>query len=67
MDNETKLPRLSSVAAAADRLGVSQDTVRRMIDRGELTGYRLGKRLIRIDLDELEASIKPIPTEQTTA
>lgn len=67
MDNETKPPRLGSLAAAADRMGVSPDTVRRMIDRGELTGYRLGKRLIRIDLDELEASIKPIPTEQPTA
>ena len=67
MDNETKLPRPGSVAAAADRMGISQRTVRRMIDRGELTGYRLGKRLIRIDLDELEASIKPIPTEQPTA
>ena len=37
-----------------------------MIDRGELAGYRLGKRLIRIDLDELEVSMEPIPTKQAT-
>ena len=66
MDNATKPPRLGSLADAADRMGVSQRTVRRMIDRGELAGYRLGKRLIRIDLDELEVSMEPIPTKQAT-
>ena len=64
MDNETKPPRLGNLADAADRMGVSERTVRRMINRGELPAYRVGKRLIRVDLDELEASIKPIPTEQ---
>ena len=66
MDNATKPPRLGSLADAAYRMGVSQRTVRRMIDRGELAGYRLGKRLIRIDLDELEVSMEPIPTKQAT-
>ena len=34
-----------------------------MISRGDLTGYRLpGSRLIRIDLNELDDRLRPIPT-----
>ena len=51
-----------SVAAAADRIGVAPLTIRRLIAAGNLTGYRLGKRLIRIDLDELDALLTPINT-----
>jgi hypothetical protein len=36
--------------------------MRRYVASGRLTGYRVGPRLIRIDLDELEAMLKPIPT-----
>lgn len=52
---------LVSLAEAADYLRCNERTVRRHIATGELTAYRLG-RLIRIDLDELDAAMKPIPT-----
>lgn len=47
---------------AAARLSVDKKTIRRMISRGELTGYRVGPRLIRVDTAELEALLRPIPT-----
>lgn len=54
--------RLASLLAAAEYADVCERTLRRMIARGELTGYRLGKRMIRVDLDELDAVMRPIPT-----
>lgn len=54
--------RYGSLALGAEYLGVSERTIRRMIAAGEITGYRLGKRTIRIDFDELDALLKPIPT-----
>jgi excisionase family DNA binding protein len=43
-----------SVREAAALTGVSRDTIRRRIADGTLTGYKLGKQIVRIDLDELE-------------
>lgn len=54
--------RLVSIAVAADEYGVSTKTLRRYIAAGRLTGYRMGPRLIRVDLDELDAALRPIPT-----
>jgi excisionase family DNA binding protein len=41
------LPRLLTVDATADALGLSAKSIRRMIDRGDLPVHRLG-RAIRI-------------------
>lgn len=50
-------------AEAAERLGVTDRTIRNLISRGDLRGYRLGKsRTIRIDVHELDAVLRPIPT-----
>jgi excisionase family DNA binding protein len=54
--------RLLSVAEAAEQLSASTKTVRRRIADGTLTGYRMGPRLIRVDQNELEALLRPIPT-----
>ena len=57
------MPRqLVSIYAAADHLDVSAMTIRRYIAQGLLTGHRVGRRLIRVDLAEVEALLKPIPT-----
>lgn len=53
-----------TVNDAAEALGVSTRTIREFIARGTLTGYRLGTRMIRIDADELNALLKPIPSAQ---
>jgi excisionase family DNA binding protein len=61
-----KLPRRArrygSVATAAEQYGVSEKTIRRWIATGRLTGYRVGPRLLKIDLDELDDLARPIPT-----
>lgn len=47
---------------AAEYLGVTDRTLRRMIAAGELPAYRLGKRLLRLDARDLDAMLRPIPT-----
>jgi excisionase family DNA binding protein len=42
--------------------GVSVDTLRRRIASGQLTAYRLGRQIIKIDLDEVDALFATIPT-----
>ena len=57
------MSKLVSIAAAADHYGVSQQTVRRWIASGRITADRVGPRLIRVDLDEIEAKIiHTVPT-----
>lgn len=48
--------------AAAERWDVSVDTIRRMIAAGKITGYRLNNRIIRVDMAEVDAVFRPIPT-----
>lgn len=55
-----------SVNDAADRLGISHFTVRRMIQRGTLKAYRpAGTSAIRIRRRDLDRVMKPIPAAQT--
>ena len=49
--------QLSPIHVAADKYGVDWQTVRRWISTGLITGYRLGDRQIRVDLDEIEAKV----------
>jgi excisionase family DNA binding protein len=53
--------RYASLAKAAAYADCNERTLRRHIASGDLTGYRLG-RVIRIDLNELDAWLKPVPT-----
>ncbi len=50
-----KLAEQLSIAQAAQRLNMSTETIRRLINRGELKAYRYGPRLIRIDANDLLA------------
>jgi excisionase family DNA binding protein len=54
--------RLVSTSEAAAYIGCHPLTIRRRIADGTLTGYRFGPRALRVDLDELEAALRPIPT-----
>jgi len=49
--------RYASVQTAAELLDVDPITVRRWISQGRITGYRVGARLIRVDLNEIEAEL----------
>ena len=51
------MQELLSTREVADRLNVTIETVRRYCRKGELQFVRLGKRLIRIPLVELERFI----------
>lgn len=57
--NATSRRRFVKIAEAADYLQVTDRTVRQMIADGRLTGYRSGSRLIRIDLNEIDAAMEP--------
>lgn len=57
----TATRRLVSIGQAAEYAGVSSKTIRRRISDGSLTGYRMGPRLIRVDLNELDDLLRPIP------
>ncbi|HTX55285.1 MAG TPA: helix-turn-helix domain-containing protein [Candidatus Baltobacteraceae bacterium] len=56
----TKTPdRLVSIAEAAEYLGVSERTVRNMMHDGRLKGHRLGGRVVRIRLSDIDAALEP--------
>ena len=54
--------RLVSLSKAAAYLDTSPRSVRRAIAEGRLAGYRFGPRTLRVDLNEIEAVLRPIPT-----
>jgi excisionase family DNA binding protein len=59
------LPNLATLDDAAKAFSVSTRTIRRRIADGTVTGYRLGPRLIRVDMDELALALAVIPTVST--
>jgi excisionase family DNA binding protein len=59
VQNTPNRRRYGSIADAAEYLGVTPRTIRQMIADGRLTGYRNGPRLIRVDLNEVDAAMEP--------
>lgn len=57
-----KKRRWLTQAEAAEYLGTTDRTVRRMIAAGDLPAYRLGKRMTRIDAGDLDTVLRRIPT-----
>jgi excisionase family DNA binding protein len=51
--------RYAKIIEAAKYLGVTDRTIREMIADGRITGYRNGPRLIRVDLNEIDANMRP--------
>jgi excisionase family DNA binding protein len=51
--------RYVTIGDAAEYLQVTDRTIRQMIADGRLTGYRSGARLVRVDLNEIDAAMKP--------
>jgi excisionase family DNA binding protein len=66
MSNQEATVEWLSVSQAADRLGVSTKTVRRLLDSQQLPGYRLGGKLIRIKASDLALVIAPYKPNSTT-
>lgn len=57
---DTAAKKSLSIRETADELGVSPDTVSRMVRRGEIPAWRIGPKLIRIDADELHKLRRPV-------
>ena len=51
--------RWASMNEAADYAGVGLRTLREWITQGKITGYRMNARLIRVDLNEVDAAFQP--------
>lgn len=56
---QTQTP-LAGLKSAADSIGVHPRTLRRWIADGKLTAYRVGPRMIKINLDDLATLVRPI-------
>jgi excisionase family DNA binding protein len=54
--------RLANVDRAAEYAGVHVKTIRRWVSTGRLTAYRLGPKLLRIDLNQIDDMLRPVPT-----
>src|SRR5881296_1666036 len=64
MSADTQVRRLLTIREVAARLSLSESTVRRRIEMGELPAHRLGsgpQPPVRVDPDELEAWIAASP------
>jgi excisionase family DNA binding protein len=57
--NRAARRRYTKIAEAAEYLGVTDRTIRQMIADGRLIGYRSGTRLVRVDLDQIDAAMRP--------
>jgi excisionase family DNA binding protein len=53
---EQSRTKLFSIATVAERLEISQDTVRRLISRGDLTAIRIGT-MVRIAAADIESFV----------
>lgn len=53
--------RYETLQSAADRLAVDTRTVRRWIAAGRLKAYRTGPRLLRVDIEEVDRLLRPVP------
>lgn len=58
----TRLPAYESLAQAAERTGLSVDTLRRRIADGSLPAFRSGPRLIRVRPPDVDRLMRAIPT-----
>lgn len=56
-----------SLETAADELGVSKRTVRRLISAGQLPAYRVGEQSVRIDINDIASVLKPIVPDGKTS
>ena len=50
------------IAEAATYLDVDPKTIRRLIASGELRAYRLGSKVLKVKLADLDGVLTPVPT-----
>jgi hypothetical protein len=57
MPARRKPERLAKLIAAADYCQLSVKSLRRRLDDGTLTRYRLGPKILAVDLDEIDRKL----------
>ena len=55
-----KFPKLIGLQESADRCNVDPRTIRRWIAAGRINAYRVGPRLIKVDVEELDKVLRPV-------
>lgn len=58
----TSQQQMVPLAVAAEQYGIAEKTLRRRISEGVLPAYRVGPRLIRVKLSDVDALFTRIPT-----
>ena len=58
---ESPKRRLMGIAEAAEYAKVHPSTLRRRIADGQLPAHWVGPKLLKVDLDDVEALIRPVP------
>lgn len=56
------VPGMMSVEDTAERLGISKDTVRDYIRKGELVGYEIGNRMMRVSVKSINDLLERVKT-----
>ena len=59
--------RLASLKEAAGYADLNTRTLRRYIASGRITGYRVGPKLLKVDLNELDSIVRPVAAARVTA
>nr|NLI49336.1 helix-turn-helix domain-containing protein [Propionibacterium sp.] len=54
-----------SLAQAAERTDVSVKTLRRRISAGQLRAYRYGPRILRLDPNDVDKLMRPVPNARS--
>ena len=57
---ERRHPELIGLQEAAGRCNVDPRTIRRWIAAGRINAYRVGPRLIKVDVAELDKVLQPV-------
>lgn len=58
--SERRHPELVGLTEAADRLNVSYRTLRRWINEGRLNAVRVGPKLLKVSLEDLDKLHQPV-------
>jgi excisionase family DNA binding protein len=57
-EHEMKMPRWATVGEAAEYLRCCTRTTKTLIAEGKLTGYRLGRKMVLVDLNQVDEYVQ---------
>jgi len=57
------MARTGSWGVFRRRRGITDKTLRTWIREGKITGYRVGTKLLMVDIDEVDQLARPVPVK----